>query len=163
MPASMSTELWGVIKGRSGFNVYEGQTLAVASKASAVLYRPVEGGFAATAPLIRGYNIPASVSTELWAVIKGREGFNVYEGQTVAVASKANAVLYRPVEGGFAATAPLIAGHSMPASKVQHRAVEGSFAATAPLIPGYTVPHNISLELWGVITGRDGFNVYEGR
>ena len=137
MPASMSAELWGVIKGRDGFNVYEGQSRAIASEASAVLYRPAEGSFAATAPLIRGYNMPASISAELWGVIKGRDGFNIYEGQTPALASEASGALHRPAEG--------------------------SFAATTPLIPGYSIPHHISLELWEVITGREGFNVYEGQ
>jgi hypothetical protein len=194
MPVSMSAELWSVIKGRSGFNVYEGRTYTAASTASAAVeYRPAAGSFAATAPLIRGYNMPVSLSTELWSVINGREGFNVYEGKTPALAPRASAVLHYPVEGSFSGTAPLVPGYNMPASlsaelwgvitgragfdfyqgqtlaaasetqAVLHRPVEGGFAGTAPLIPGYTVPHNIPLDLWGVITGRDGFNVYEGR
>jgi hypothetical protein len=195
MPASMSEELWRVITSRRGFNVYEGSALPVASVASAAAeYRPAAGSFAATAPLIRGYNMPASMSEELWSVITSRRGFNVYESSALPVASVASAAVeYRPAEGSFAATAPLIRGYNMPASMseelwgvIKGRAgfnvyeggsgaalseasaatyspAEGGFAATAPLIPGYTMPHGVSLELWGVIKGRDGFSVYDPR
>jgi hypothetical protein len=103
--------------------------------ASLTRYRPALGEFAATAPLIPGYNAPASTSTDLSGIV-----------------------------GEFAATAPLIPGYNVPASmSTDPSGIVGEFAATAPLIPGYNVPASMPTELWGIIHGRDGFSIYDGR
>jgi hypothetical protein len=98
-----------------------------------IAYRPVSGGFAATAPSIPGYNAP-------YQVVAGV-----------------------PAGGGFAATVPSIPGYNAPYPKLTSRPGGGGFASTAPLIPGYNIPYNMPPNLWRIITTRAGFDVYEGR
>jgi hypothetical protein len=129
----------------AGMLIVPGFSLEVEAASSASTVFDLGSGMAATIPDLSNYGLPSGIPLQLWPIIGGREGFSIYDADTIRSMSYGMPLsLWRMVttREGFSI---------YDAATLRTKSLGSSFAR----------PIGMPVGLWRVISGRDGFNIYE--